>query len=88
MKKDSKIYIAGHTGLAGSSIVRRLEQDGYENLILRNHSELDLLDQNAVADFFQTENPDYVFHAAGKVGGILANNIYPAEFIFQNLMMP
>ncbi len=87
MNKDSKIYVAGHTGLAGSAIIRKLEQDGYRNLIFRNHNKLDLVDQEAVSNFFTSEKPEYVFFAAGKVGGILANDIYSAEYIYQNLMM-
>ena len=87
MEKHSKIYIAGHRGLVGSAIVRRLQADGYNNLVLKNHAELDLLDQRAVAYFFAAEKPEYVFLAAAKVGGILANNNYPAEFIYQNLQI-
>ena len=87
MEKTSKIYIAGHRGLVGSAIVRKLESEGYSNLILRTHKELDLLDGKAVADFFVAEKPDYVFLAAAKVGGILANNNYPAEFIYRNLQI-
>jgi GDP-L-fucose synthase len=85
MKKDSKIFVAGHRGLVGSAIVRRLKKGGYKNLVLKTHKELDLLDQKAVAKFFTTEKPEYVFLAAAKVGGIIANNTYPAEFIYQNL---
>lgn len=87
MKKDSKIYIAGHRGLVGSAIVRALEKQGYENLILRARGKLELLDQKAVADFFKKEKPEYVFLAAAKVGGILANKTYPADFIYQNLQV-
>ena len=85
MEKNDKIYVAGHRGLVGSAIVRQLKSKGYSNLILRRHPELDLRDQGAVARFFEKENPSYVFLAAAKVGGILANNKYPAEFIYQNL---
>lgn len=87
MKTDSKIYVAGHRGLAGSAITRRLMAGGYCNIIRRTHSELDLTDQRAVRSFFETEKPEYVFFAAGKVGGIYANNTYRADFIYQNLMM-
>lgn len=85
MKKDSKIYIAGHNGLVGSAIVRTLKQNGYTNIIVRSRSELDLLDEKAVKDFFKTEKPEYVFLAAAKVGGIMANSTYPADFIYENL---
>jgi GDP-L-fucose synthase len=85
MEKDAKIYVAGHRGLAGSAIVRRLEKDDYKNLILKTHRELDLTDQRAVDDFFRESRPEYVFLAAAKVGGILANSTYPADFIYQNL---
>jgi len=85
MNGESRIYVAGHRGLAGSAIVRRLQQRGYRNLILRTHAELELGDQAAVRDFFQRERPDYVFIAAAKVGGIVANNSYPAEFLHSNL---
>ncbi len=85
MDKNSKIYVAGHRGLAGSALVRRLRQQGYDKLLLRTHAELELTDQAAVRDFFQRERPDYVFLAAAKVGGIVANSSYPAEFIHGNL---
>lgn len=85
MDLDSKIYIAGHRGLVGSALVRSLRQQGYTNLLLKTHKQLDLLDQQAVRDFFEKETPEYVFLAAAKVGGIHANNTYPAEFIWQNL---
>lgn len=85
MKQDARIYVAGHRGLVGSAIVRALASRGYANLLLRTHAELDLTDQSAVADFFRSETPDYVFLAAAKVGGILANNTYPADFIYRNL---
>lgn len=87
MKSESKIFVAGHRGLAGSAITRRLMAGGYSNIIRRTHSELDLTDQKAVRTFFETEKPEYVFLAAGKVGGIYANNTYRADFIYQNLMM-
>jgi len=85
MEKSSKIYIAGHTGLVGSNLTRTLKDQGYENLIYRGFNELDLTDQKATLNFFNTEKPEYVFLAAAKVGGIYANNTYPAEFIYQNL---
>ena len=87
MNKNSSIYIAGHTGLVGSALFRRLETDGYSNLIIRSHSELDLTIQDEVEAFFQAERPEYVFLAAAKVGGIMANYIYPAEFIYSNLII-
>jgi len=87
MEKNAKIYVAGHRGLVGSAIVRALKAQGYENIITRTHKELDLIDQKAVAEFFQKEKPDYVFQAAAKVGGILANSRYKAEFIYQNLQI-
>lgn len=87
MNKDSKIYVAGHRGLVGSAIVRNLEEKGYTNIICRTHKELDLTNQEAVRNFFETEKPEYVFLAAAKVGGINANNTYPADFIYENLMI-
>lgn len=87
MNKSDKIYVAGHNGLIGSAIVRRLENDGYTNIITRSHSELDLTDQSSVKLFFERERPDYVFFAAGKVGGVFANNVYRADFIYENLIM-
>ncbi len=87
MHKDSKIYIAGHRGLVGSAIVRQLESRGFSNLLLRTHQELDLTSQQAVREFFAEEKPDYVILAAAKVGGIYANNTYPAEFIYENMMI-
>lgn len=87
MEKNAKIYVAGHRGLAGSAILRRLQSEGYNNLLLRTHKELDLEIQKDVHDFFDRERPEYVFLAAAKVGGILANNIYPADFIYKNLIM-
>ena len=83
----SKIYIAGHNGMVGSSIIRVLKSKGYTNLIFREHSELDLIDQASVKDFFSKEKPDEVYLSAARVGGIQANNIYPAEFLYQNLMI-
>ncbi len=85
MNKNDKIYIAGHRGLVGSAIVRRLQKAGYENLLLRSRSELDLTGKGAVDDFFATQKPDYVFLAAAKVGGIHANDTQPADFIYDNL---
>ncbi len=85
MKPDSKIYVAGHRGLVGSAIVNRLQAGGYTNIITRTHAELDLTQQPAVQEFLTAERPEYVFLAAAKVGGILANDTYPAEFIEQNL---
>lgn len=87
MEKTSKIFVAGHRGLVGSAIARALEAAGYTNVIKKTRSELDLLDQKAVADFFAAEKPAYVFDAAAKVGGILANKEHPAEFIHQNLVI-
>lgn len=84
---SSKIFVAGHRGMVGSAIVRRLQQEGFTNLVYRAHSELDLTSQQAVQDFFSNERPDVVVLAAAKVGGIHANNTYPAEFIYENLMM-
>ena len=85
MNKDSKIYIAGHRGLVGSALVRKLKAEGYHNLVLRNRSELNLTDGAATKGFFEVERPNYVFLAAAKVGGIWANSHYPAEFIYSNL---
>ncbi|MBL0191324.1 MAG: GDP-L-fucose synthase [Saprospiraceae bacterium] len=87
MLKSSKIYIAGHNGMVGSAIKRQLEKEGYQNIICRSSKELDLRNQKAVQDFFQEIKPEYVFLAAAKVGGILANNTYRAEFIYDNLMI-
>jgi GDP-L-fucose synthase len=87
MDKNAKIYVAGHRGLVGSAIVRNLQAAGYSNLLLRTHAELDLTNQVATAAFFEAEKPDYVFLAAAKVGGIVANNTYPAEFIRDNLLI-
>jgi GDP-L-fucose synthase len=85
MHKDAKIYVAGHRGLVGSALVNYLCEHGYSNLLTRSHSDLDLTNQAAADDFFASEKPDYVFLAAAKVGGIHANNTYPAEFIYSNL---
>lgn len=87
MDKTARIFVAGHRGLVGSAIVRKLEAEGYDNLLLRTSAELDLRDQAAVATFFAQERPEYVFLAAAKVGGIVANNTYPADFIYDNLMI-
>lgn len=87
MSKDSKIYVAGHRGMVGSAIVRRLQAGAYKNIVTRTHAELDLTHQAAVNDFLAKEKPDYIFLAAAKVGGIYANNTYRAEFIYQNLMI-
>jgi len=86
-EKSSKIYIAGHRGMVGSSILRALQIKGYSNFLLKTSSELDLRNQKAVADFFEIEKPDYVFLAAAKVGGIVANNSFRAEFIYENIMI-
>lgn len=85
MNKDAKIYVAGHRGMVGSAIVRNLQAKGYTNIVTRTHQELDLINQAAVDSFFEQEKPDYVFLAAAKVGGIVANNTYPAQFIRENL---
>ena len=85
MEKHSRIFVAGHRGLVGSAICRALEQQGYQNLVLRTHAELDLTDRAAVLDFCRREKPEFVFLAAAKVGGILANDSYPADFIRENL---
>jgi len=87
LEKNAKIYIAGHRGLAGSAILRRLQSEGYNNLLLRTHKELDLEIQKDVHDFFDRERPEYLFLAAARVGGILANNTYPADFIYNNLII-
>jgi len=87
MDLNDKIYIAGHRGLVGSAIVRQLESRGFTNLLIRTHKELDLTSQAQVQAFFKQENPDYVILAAAKVGGIYANNTYPADFIYQNMMI-
>jgi GDP-L-fucose synthase len=87
MDKNAKIYVAGHRGMVGSALVRRLKAAGYNNIVTRTHAELDLLDQKAVHAFLSAEKPDYSFVAAAKVGGIQANNVYRADFIYQNLMI-
>jgi len=87
MQKNSKIYIAGHTGLVGSAIMRALINKGYNNLVFRTHKELDLTNQQLVNEFFEKEKPEYVFLCAAKVGGIIGNNTFPAEFIYNNLMI-
>lgn len=87
MEKNAKIYVAGHRGMVGGAILRRLQQAGYTRLVHRDSSELDLLRQDAVESFFESERPEYVFLAAAKVGGILANNTYRADFLYENLMI-
>jgi GDP-L-fucose synthase len=87
VEKNSKVFIAGHRGMVGSAIVRKLEKEGFRNFVLRTSKELDLRDQSQVNEFFRKEQPDYVFLVAGKVGGILANNTYRAEFIYDNIMI-
>lgn len=87
MDKSKKIYVAGHNGMVGSALVKVLNKEGYDNIVVRSSKELDLRDQSAVNNFFKAEKPDYVFLAAAKVGGIHANNTYPAEFIYDNLMI-
>ncbi len=87
MTSNDKIYVAGHRGMVGSAIVRRLQREGYENIVSRTSRELDLRNQQAVSEFFATERPDYVFLAAAKVGGILANNTYRGQFLYDNLMI-
>ena len=85
IRKDAKIFVAGHRGLAGSAMVRKLRSLGYRNLLLRTRQEVDLQDSNAVSSFFDEQRPEFVFLAAAKVGGILANRDFPADFIAQNL---
>ncbi|RYG18972.1 MAG: GDP-L-fucose synthase [Chitinophagaceae bacterium] len=85
MEKNSKIYVAGHRGMVGSAIYRKLQKEGYTDLIIKTSAELDLRDQKAVEEFFSTEKPEYVFLAAAKVGGIIANNTYRADFLYENL---
>lgn len=87
MDKQSKIYVAGHRGMVGSAIVRELRRQGYDNIITRTHAELNLTDQVAVNEFFATERPEYVFLAAAKVGGIQANDLHPADFMYDNMML-
>ena len=87
MEKSAKIYVAGHNGMVGSAIVRKLKKEGFTNILTRSSKELDLRNQQDVSEFFETEKPEYVFLAAAKVGGILANNIYRGEFLYENLMI-
>ena len=87
MEKNSRIYVAGHRGMVGSAIVRELQRQGYTGIITRTHSQLDLTDQRAVMTFFEEEKPEYVFLAAAKVGGIIANSEYPADFMYENMML-
>ena len=87
MNKTDRIYIAGHNGMVGSAIIRKLKSEGYGNLVIKNSNELDLRNQNAVNQFFENEKPDFVFLVAAKVGGILANNTFRAEFLYDNLMI-
>ena len=87
MNKEAKVYVAGHRGMVGSAILRKLQSEGFTNLVLRTSAELDLRDQQATRSFMETERPDYVLLAAAKVGGILANNIYRADFLYDNLMI-
>lgn len=87
MEKNAKIYVAGHRGMVGSAMVRRLQAEGYNNIVTRTSKDLDLRNQQAVADFFEAEKPQYVFLAAAKVGGIVANNTYRADFLYDNLMI-
>ena len=87
MEQNSKIYIAGHTGMVGSAIVRILKSKGYDNLVFTPHSEYNLINQKVVVDFFAKEKPDYLIDSAAKVGGILSNNTYRAQFIYENMMI-
>src|SRR5690349_15216662 len=87
MEKNSKIFVAGHRGMVGSAIVRKLKAEGFEQVITRNSAELDLRNQQAVNDFFETEKPAYVFLAAAKVGGLHANNVYRSQFLYEDLMI-
>ncbi|HZE90712.1 MAG TPA: GDP-L-fucose synthase, partial [Rhizobacter sp.] len=87
MNSDSKIFVTGHRGMVGSALVRRLKKGGHERIVTRTHAELDLLDQRAVEAFLADERPDYIFIAAAKVGGIQANNLYRADFLYQNLLI-
>ena len=87
MEKNAKIYVAGHRGMVGSALVRRLQSEGYQNIVVRTSRELDLRNQQAVIDFFAAEKPEYVFLAAAKVGGIMANNVYRADFLYENLQI-
>ena len=87
MNKDSKIFIAGHRGMVGSAITRKLKKDGFNNIITRSSDKLDLRQQQATSDFFKKEQPEFVFLAAAKVGGIVANNTYRADFLYDNLLI-
>ena len=87
MSKSDNIYVAGHRGMVGSAIIRTLQNQGFENITTRTHSELDLTNQYQVQEFFSQEKPDQVYLAAAKVGGIFANDMYPADFIYENLMI-
>ena len=87
IQKNDKIYVAGHSGLVGSAIIRHLKNQGFMNLLTKNHDELDLINQQSVKSFFEKEKPDYVIIAAAKVGGIHANNTFPADFIYKNMMI-
>ena len=87
MQKSSRIYLAGHTGLVGSAVFKKLKEEGYENIVTRNFEELDLTRQEEVEKFFEKEKPEYVINCAAKVGGILANKTYPADFIYINIMI-
>ncbi|MFW6135171.1 MAG: NAD-dependent epimerase/dehydratase family protein, partial [Elusimicrobiota bacterium] len=87
LQKEAKIYVAGHRGLVGSALMRKLKQEGYNNVVTRTSSELDLIRQKPTEEFFKQEQPDYVFLAAAKVGGIMANKTYKAEFIYDNIMI-
>ena len=87
MQFNSKIYVAGHRGMVGSAIVKDLENKGFTNILCRTSSELNLIDQKAVAEFFESEKPEYVFLAAAKVGGIVANELYKADFIYENILI-
>lgn len=87
MDKEAKIYVAGHRGMVGSAIVRRLEKEGYGNLVLKTSSQLDLRNQGQVEQFFSEEKPEYVFLAAAKVGGIVANSKHPADFMYDNMIL-
>ena len=86
-KLSPKIYVAGHRGMVGSAIIRQLKSKGYSNIVVKNRDELDLTDKRAVNEFFNIEKPAQVYLAAAKVGGVYANNTYPADFIYQNMMM-
>lgn len=87
MEKSAKIYVSGHTGLVGTALLEELKSQGYENIVTRRHAELDLMDPKATDEFFATEKPEYVFHLAAKVGGIVGNKTYPADFLYENIMI-